>query len=173
MLQQLLQLIWDSYIVTLHILLWNVKFSSQIGTWNKWRIMGNPILTKVNLLSELSILMKVDLWTHHVDQKVNASFNNACDKIQWRPASNTIFFEITTVWVLLRGTKEQKLLSCFVPLCYRTVRARTLKERKVTCCKCLFHGAKPFRVCFPNFLKINSDVYANFSERRTSSICLC
>lgn len=59
--------------------------------------MGNPILTKVKLLSELSILIKVDLWTHHVDWNVKVSFNNAHDKIQWRPVSNTNFLEITTV----------------------------------------------------------------------------
>lgn len=65
------------------------------------------------------------------------------------------------MWVLLRGAEEPKLLSCFFSLCYRTVRARTMKERKVTSCKCLFHGAKQFRMCFLNLLKINTDVYAN------------
>lgn len=146
-----------------HFMYFALKCQILISNWDqeKWYIMGNPILTKVKLLSELSILIKVDLWTHHVDWNVKVSFNNAHDKIQWRPVSNTNFLEITTVWVLLRAAEEQKLLSCFFPLRYRTVRARTMKERKVTSCKCLFHGAKQFRVCFLNLLKINTDVYAN------------
>lgn len=59
--------------------------------------MGNPILTKVKLLSELSIQIKVDLWTHHVDWKAKVTFNNAHDNIQWRHASNTNYLKITTV----------------------------------------------------------------------------
>lgn len=86
--------------------------------------------------------------------------------MQWRPASNTNFFKITTVWVLPRGVEEERLLSCFLLLCYRTLRARIVKERKVMCFKYLFNGAKQFRVCFLNFLKMNTDVYANFQWKK-------
>lgn len=39
-----------------------------------------------------------------------------------------------------------------------------MKERKVTGCKCLFHGAKQVRVCFLNFLKINTDANLQWKE---------
>lgn len=76
-----------------------LKCQIPISNWNqeKLYIMGNPILIKVKLQSELPTLIKVDLWIHHVDWKVKVSFNNAHDKTQWRLASNTNFLEITTM----------------------------------------------------------------------------
>lgn len=65
-----------------------LKCQFLISNWDQEKryIMGNPIPRKVKLLSDLSILIKVDLWL--VDWETNVSFSNAQnDEIQWRPAS--------------------------------------------------------------------------------------
>lgn len=107
-----------------------------ISNWDQEMgyFMGNPVLRKVKLLSELSILIKVDLRIHLADWKINISFDNAQnDKTYWRPASNPNPLEImftTTVWVFLRKTDEEKPLAHLLPLCYRNDTASTVREIK-------------------------------------------
>lgn len=73
-----------------------LKCQFLISNWDREKryIMGNPILRKVKLLPDLSILIKVDLWL--VAWETNVSFSNAQnDEIQRRPASSPNLLEMT------------------------------------------------------------------------------